>query len=481
MKQTQEGGSGRLQGSLGPLAIVFIVVAAAAPLTIMVSTPTNMANANGAGMSATYFVAPMLLLLFAGGFAAMSRYVPKAGAFYSYVAAALGRSIGVGAGFTAMGGYFIFQSFVYTLMGLTINETLVSFFGENAVTLPWYVWVFLMIALVGWLGYQEVDVNAKVLAIVLLLEVLVIMVINVAVVARGGGPEGISLTGHLAPDVLFSAPIAISLLIGFSVGLGFEATALFRDEARDPERTIPRAIYITLISAAVFYSISTWALAQAWGTRGISELLAQEPDRQFSLFYETADIWVGSVFSQSVQLLAITSMFACVLAYHNIIARYLHSMGHSVLPLQLTYVHADHKSPYIASLVTSVGGVLITLAWLSTGLDPYVFIGWEIAVGTLSVLIVFVLTSLAIFVFFRRHPDLDRRLWVTGIAPILSFAVLAVIMVTAMLNFSSLSGAADARVLNTVLMLIPPALFCLGVVTAQVAKRRDPDRFQGIV
>lgn len=475
------GASGRLQGRLGPISIVFMVVAAAAPLTILVSTPTNMLNGNGAGMAATYFVAPLLLMLFAPSFAAMTRYVPKAGAFYSYVTAGLGRDTGVGAGFIAMAGYFVFQSFVYTLMGLTINETLVGFFGPDAFQLPWYVWVILMICIVGVLGVSNIDVNAKVLSVVLVAEILVIVIMNVAVLLRGGTPdEGISLTANLSPEVLFSAPIAISLLIGFSVGLGFEATALFRDEARDPEKTIPRAIYITLISAAVFYSFATWGFIQGWGTHGVMEVLTSDDSAQFSIVYETAAKYVAPIFSQIMQIVALTSMFACLLAYHNIIARYLHSMGHSVLPNRLSFVHRRSGAPYVASITASVVGLVVILLWLLSGIDPYIFIGWEIAVGTLAILMVFVLTSIAIFVYFRRNPGKRKNLWVSTISPVLAFIVLGAIMVTAMVNFGSLSGAADSPGLNTLLMLVPVIFFGVGVVAALIAKKRSPERYDGL-
>lgn len=473
--------TGRLRGNLGPIAIVFMVIAAAAPLTILVSVPTNMVNGNGAGMSVTYLIAPLLLLLFAPGFASMTKYVPKAGAFYSYVTAGLGRVVGVGAGFAAMASYFIFQSFVYTLMGMTFNDTLLSLFGEDAFQLPWYVWVIAMIVVVGALGITNIDVNAKVLSFVLIAEVLVIIVMNIAIIAQGGTPaEGVSLTAAWHPDVLFSAPISLSLLFGFSVGLGFEATAIFRDEAREPEKTIPRAIYIAIISAAIFYSFATWGFVQGWGTEGIMQVLTDDPDRQFSLVYETAANYVAPIFSQIMQIVALTSMFACLLAYHNILARYLHSMGHSVLPQALSRVHPRNGSPYVSSLVTSALGVVIVVLWVCSGIDPNRFVGWEVAVGTLSILMVFVLTSIAIFVYFRRNPGHRRNLWVGAISPLLAFLVLGSILVAAMLNFSALSGAVDSPGLNVFLMCVPVILFLAGVAAALIAKKRSPERYDGL-
>lgn len=465
----------RLHGRLGVMSIVFMVVAAAAPLTIFVSTPLNMLASNGPGIAISYFVSPMLLLIFAVGFAAMTKYVPKAGAFYSYVTAGMGRPLGVGAGFVAVGGYLIFQHFVFSLMGQSIEMGLTSLTGEGGFNLPWWAWALIMWAITAVLGYVNIDFSAKVLSVILILEVLAVLVIDIAILAQGGGPEGVSVTSIFSADVVFSGPVGMSLLLGLSVGFGFEATAIFRDEARDPERTIPRAIFVSIISAAVFYSFATWAFVQAYGVDGVMPAIEEDP---FGIVYATAAQWVGPIFMDIVTVLAITSMFACVLSYHNIAARYFHSLGHSVLPERLSAVHPRHRSPYVASMVTSAIGLVLILAWLLSGISPDVYVPWEIAVGTLSIIVVLVITSLAIFIFFRKNATLDRNVWKTAIAPILAFLILGSIMVFAMANFSQLT-ASEAPGLNVVLMLVPFLLLVVGVGVAFLAKARDPERYEG--
>src|ERR1700750_1662395 len=87
--------SHRLAGRLGPAAIVFMVVAAAAPLTVVAGTfPIGIAAGNGAAYPASYLVCTVILILFAVGFTAMARHVPGAGAFYTYVGHGLGRNMG---------------------------------------------------------------------------------------------------------------------------------------------------------------------------------------------------------------------------------------------------------------------------------------------------------------------------------------------------------------------------------------------------
>ena len=100
----------RLAGRLGPIAIVFMVVAAAAPLTVIAGTvPLGIAVGNGAAFPASYVVCTVVLLLFAVGFTAMARHIPGAGAFYTYITSGLGRHTGLGAAFLALLSYTAVQ------------------------------------------------------------------------------------------------------------------------------------------------------------------------------------------------------------------------------------------------------------------------------------------------------------------------------------------------------------------------------------
>jgi len=87
----------QLSGSLGVGSIVFMVVAAAAPLTVIAGTvPLGIGIGNGPAFPATFALSAAVLLLFAVGFCAMSPHVPNAGAFYAYVERGLGRVTGLG-------------------------------------------------------------------------------------------------------------------------------------------------------------------------------------------------------------------------------------------------------------------------------------------------------------------------------------------------------------------------------------------------
>ena len=92
---------------LGVLAVAFFVISAAAPLTGMAGgAPVAMLLGNGAGVPATYLVVTVLMLVFAVGYVAMARHYTSAGAFYSYVARAMGGHAGGAAAWVALGDDF---------------------------------------------------------------------------------------------------------------------------------------------------------------------------------------------------------------------------------------------------------------------------------------------------------------------------------------------------------------------------------------
>src|SRR4051812_7326749 len=104
--------AGRLtRDALGVPGIVFLVLAAVAPLTAtVVVVPIGMAVGNGGGLPGAFVLAVIALLLFAIGYAQMSRHVVNAGAFYAYVTKAVGPRAGVATAYLAVLGYNCFMA-----------------------------------------------------------------------------------------------------------------------------------------------------------------------------------------------------------------------------------------------------------------------------------------------------------------------------------------------------------------------------------
>ena len=421
-----------LTGSLGVGSIVFMVVAAAAPLTVIAGTvPLGIAIGNGAAFPATFALCAVVLLLFAVGFCAMSRHVPNAGAFYSYVERGLGRAPGMGAAFLALATYTAVQLAVYGYIG-AILDGLVQNYGGPA--LPWWLYSVAALAVTGVLGYRRIELSSRVLGVLLIAEVAIVLIFDAVVVGRGTNLS----TALLVPAQIGSGSVGVAIMFAVASFIGFEATAVFRDEARDPDRTIPRATYLALVLIGAFYTLSSWAVVSAWGD---TEAVAQAGADPGNMLLTTITNTLGPVGGDIAQLLLVTSLFAAILSFHNVLARYFFALGGSgALPAACGRSHATHGSPHVASLTQSGTALLFVAVFALSGMDPVTEVfAWMAGTATLGVLALMALTCLAVVVFFRRT-GVDPRPWQTLIAPALGLIGLLGCLWLTVSNFSTLIG-----------------------------------------
>ena len=166
----------KLRGNLGVASIVFMVVAAAAPLGVIGGVvPLGIAAGNGAGFPATFVVSTVILLFFAVGFTALTPYVEDAGAFFSYVRTSLGFPAGIGIAFVALVSYVAIEAGVYGLLG-PAGGVIVELFGGPA--LPWWVFAAVAFAITTFLGYRNIELSSRVLAVLLTAEIAIVVVLD---------------------------------------------------------------------------------------------------------------------------------------------------------------------------------------------------------------------------------------------------------------------------------------------------------------
>ncbi|MGY1840216.1 MULTISPECIES: APC family permease [unclassified Modestobacter] len=428
-----------MSGRLGPGSIVLMVVAAAAPLSVIGGVvPIGVLVGNGAGFPAMYVVAAVLLFLFAVGFTTMTQYVPNAGAFYSYIGTGLGRGAGLGGAMVALISYVALQAGVYAYTGFQLGELVTRYGGPS---LPWWTWTAALLLVTAFLGYRHIELSSRLLAVLLVVEVAIVLVMDAAIIGRGDGAEGLS-SASFSPDEILSGAPGIGLMFAISGFLGFEATAIFRDEARDPGRTVPRATYAALTIIGLLYAVSAWAFVSAWGDSRVVEATGTDPG---GIVIATVDDYVGAAAADLMNVLFVTSLFAAVLAFHNVLSRYLFSLGNTgVLPLACGRSHARHGSPHVASLITTaIGGVLLAVVAVA-GLDPVLeAFTWFPGMATVGIVLLMFLTCLAVLVFFRRT-GVDRRPWQTLIAPLLGLVGLGAVLVLLVDNLPLLMGGSTA-------------------------------------
>jgi amino acid transporter len=186
--------------------------------------------------------------------------------------------------------------------------------------------------------------------------------------------------------------------------MGFEATAVFRDEARDPARTIPRATYISVILIGLFYTVSTWALIVGVGEDRAVQLATESIEGNGTMFVDSIGVYLGSVMRDVAQVLLVTSLYACVLSFHNVIARYQFALAHrGLLPSWLGRVSDRHSAPSRSSVVQTVTAAAVLLLLTVIGLDPIAGIyGSNAGIAAIGMMLLMLMTTIAMIAFFRR-------------------------------------------------------------------------------
>ncbi|OBI72111.1 APC family permease [Mycobacterium sp. E740] len=455
----QPGSRTRLRGSLGVASIVFIVVAAAAPLGVIGGTaPLGIALGNGSGFALSYLVVTVILLLFAVGFTAATPHVRQAGAFYSYVEKGLGRSAGLAAAFVALVAYVTIEIGQYGLIGPGISAVSTSF---GVPEIPWWAGGIVVFGIVTFLAYRNINLSSKILAVLLISELLIVLIFDAFVVFGGHTPEGLSRVIY-SPVEFLQGSVAVGLLLAFLSFLGFEATAIFRDEAKDPDRTIPRATYIALLLVGAFYAVSAWALVSAYGDASI---LQSAQDHPGSLFSDAVHAYVGRVGEHAGLILFVTSEFACILSFRNIASRYFFALGaRGVLPTVLGRAHDRHGSPHASSVLTAglVALAIAVSALLQLDAITQVYT-WFAGFAAVGIVVLLVLTSVAVIVLFRRRGE-PATSWRTSIAPSLGLVGLIVVLLLVVLNLNTLTGS---TVVSAIVIGTLAAAVLAGVLTSR--------------
>ena len=469
-----------LSGSLGVGSIVFMVVAAAAPLTVIGgSAPLGFLLGNGVGFPALFVVCAVILLLFAVGLVAMTRKIPKPGGFFTYIGHGLGKPAGLSAAYLALLTYTAIQIAVHGYVGYLISVSITSLGGPD---IAWWVYSLAIVLIVGVLGYRHIDLSSKVLGVLLVCEVGIVLALVAAVVVTGGA-EGLSAEPFM-PTQIFSGSPGIGLMFAFAAFIGFESTAIFRDEAKTPDRTIPRATYIAVIGIGAFYTLASWALVMAWGPSNVVAQAAIDPG---TMVIQTTLNYLGPVGELIINILLITSMFACVLSFHNVITRYQHSMSNAgLLPGKVGSVHHKHLSPHVSSIIQTATAFVLIVLFAVLQLDPVLNVfTWFSGVATLAIALLMALTSVAVVVYFRRTKS-DARLWNTLIAPVLGFIGLIGAAAIIGVNFPFLVGDVDAAgvpvfgAVSAVLLGLIVVFPVVGIIQAAIIKRKNRDAYEAI-
>lgn len=465
----EEAGDGRLAGgSLGAAHIVFMVIAAAAPMAVIVAiVPIAFALGDGPGTPGMFLLAAIVLALFAVGYVRAIPFVRNAGAFYAYITQGLGRPAGLVAAYLAMVCYTSLSAATCGALAFFASDTANRLLG---IDLSWVWWAAIAIALTALLGYRRITLTARVLGVALMCEVLVLIVLDVVILAdRGSSAFSLSV---FAPHQVFGGVVGVAVIYAFSSFLGFEGTAIYAEEAAEPRKTIPRATYAAVAVVGVFYVLTTWALLAGTGVDQAAGIALRDPG---NFVFNLSDRFLSRGFTDILNVLIVTSSFAAVLAFHNAAARYFYALARDgFLPKPLARTHPRYASPHVAGMTQIAILAVIVAGFAVAGLNPLTNLSTAMTgFGAVGLMALLAATSLAVLVFFLRRGE--RGLAVT-VAPALATIGLTIATVLALANYPALTGSTSSVINN--LPWLHLVIVAAGIGVALRMRRRRPEVYR---
>ncbi|MEH0826440.1 MULTISPECIES: APC family permease [unclassified Micromonospora] len=462
------------RGRLGVPSVIFFVLSAAAPFTVIAGVVTTGYAVTGVtGIPLAFLAVAAVLVLFSVGYVAMARRVANAGAFYAYISRGLGRPAGVGAAWVALIAYNALQVGLYGTIGIAAEPVLDRLFGGHP---HWWVVALVAWALVGVLGLLRVDINGLVLAVLLITEIAVIVVYDLAQLTHPAG--GAVSVAALSPENLVVPGAGAVLVLAITGFVGFESSVVFSEESKDPRRTVPMATYLSIAIIAALYALSSWTMTVATGPDRIAERAGED---SVLLIFNLAGEHLGDTAVLIGQALFVTSVLAAMISFHNTTARYAFALGRErVLPAAFGQTSPRTGSPRVASLAQTVLGLVVIVLYAVNGWDPVLqLFYWAGTGGGFGVLLLIAATSVAVISFFARQ-RVPETLWRRAIAPGLAAVALAVIIVVALDNFANLLGVAPDSPLRWAIPAVYPVAALLGLLWGLVLRRSRPDVYARI-
>jgi amino acid transporter len=310
--------------------------------------------------------------------------------------------------------------------------------------------------LVTVLSMRQVEVGARLLGVLLLLEMVCLLVTAVAILLHGG-PEGLSWGAAFAPENVLVGGLlgsaGVSLAFALASFIGFEATAIYGEESIDPKTTVPRATYWAVALITVFFALTSFAIVTGLGASHVVDEVVKRStvDGQAladpaAVLFSLAREFVGPGMASAMAILVISSLFAGLLAFQNSAARYLFALSRGgALPAALARVNRQ-GAPVHASAWVSVLTALVMAAFAVSDLDPIVqLFAWCSGVAVVAILMIEVLVSVGVWAYFRRSLE-KVGAWSSTIAPLASAVLLSLGLYLLLSRFGLLTGLVMAGV-----------------------------------
>ena len=350
----------------------------------------------GAGLAAplTILAAMLVILFLTNTIAQFSRFTPSTGSFVTFTGKAFGPSIGAAVSVFLTFGYVVASSTVVAIAGAWISETLKTFLG---LSFNWAILTALISTGTGWLVIRGVGLSTFWSGVFFYFEAGLLILGSILMMA-------------IHPHFLNLAPFRFSNLsgglAGFGAGfplaiylfIGWENSASLAEETENPRLNIPRALITATLAIGVFYIFLAYATIVGFSMNQRVLGASQLP------FIDGLRISAPSLLAVAY-VAGITSILGSLIGLVNSQSRIIFNSGREgLLPAFLGKIHPQHQTPHSAMWAFLVITVALILGFgLLGGVSPLNYFGFAGTLGTIPIILTYMVTNLALPVYVIRH------------------------------------------------------------------------------
>jgi amino acid transporter len=380
-------------------------VANMAPSAAMALLPLFVFLDAGNGAWLSFGISMVILLIVAYCAAQFATRINSAGSFYVWVTRALGPGAGSAAGWGLVLGYLF--TGVACVLGFEI-------YGDNFLV-GWGVApsdhiVRGILYVVGGLApaimaVSDIKISQRLAFILESISVTIILILCIAVYVHNGG---VIDTHQLTLKGSGTGGIVVGMVLAIFAFVGFESAGSLGQEAKDPARSVPRAIMWSCAIIGVFYLIVVYTQVYGFGDAAFAKASAPLPQ----LASVVGLGWLGHFIAAGITC----SMFACALACLTAGSRMLLSLGHDgLLPKVFTHTSRHTHAPDVAIWAVAIPMTVVPAAYILAGSTDETLSSELGTLATYGFMIAYALVGLAAPIYLRKIGENKALAWVFGL------------------------------------------------------------------
>ncbi|HLI60080.1 MAG TPA: APC family permease [Solirubrobacteraceae bacterium] len=326
-----------------------------------------------------------------------SRVHPSTGSFVTFIGRAFGPYVAVLMALVLSIGYIVAVASVVGISGGWTSDILRRYLHIH---IPWQILTFVLVGIALAMIVRGAKVSTKAAAVFFSFELGLMFVIAIALLIKHGGSLNLHPfdPGRLAggfSGLSLGFPLAIYLFIGW------ENSAALAEESEDPRVGIGKAILWSILLLGGSYILFAYTTVIAFG-ENVKALNAATP-----VPFVAAAQQVASFLAFLAYIAGFTSIFGTLLSASNSQARIIFNSGREgLLPSWMGRVTRESRTPYAAFIVYL--GIALGLTYVfGWSTPPTLFFGEISTMGTILVIVTYLVANLALPVYFRRfHPEM---------------------------------------------------------------------------